>query len=156
MTNISNLRIPRLRPDQILLYETPNGYRGHVSIDDEIRRITLTMMPTSRLMVHEVVSTDNGVRITGTVFQGEQPGGLGKTGKPLPHLNGQITIKGTVENTFDFAVWTRTAASGQTYYSGLIKPAPDTGAKETSMPGTERVTLPSRDNIVALQGQAAH
>ncbi len=145
MTNTSNLRIPRLRPDQILLYETPNGYHGHVSIGDEIRRITLTMMPTSRLTVHDVVATDNGAAIAGTVFQSEQPGGLGKTGKPLPHLNGQITVTGTVDNTFDFAVWRRTAASGQTYYDGLIKPIPEADAPMAA--GASSSTL---DNVVTL------
>lgn len=157
MTNTANtnLRIPRLRNDQVLLYETPNGYRGHVALGDEIWRITLTKMPTSRLIVYEIVATDNGAAITGTVFESEQPGGLGKTGKPLPDLRGQITIAGPDEDTFEFAVWRRTAASGQTYYGGLIQPARDNGAKEPSMPGTERAALPSRDNIVALQGQSA-
>ena len=144
------LKIPNLRPNQVLIFETPDGFRGHVGLTDDIRRITLTRVPTHRFTIYEVVATDSGTPINGTIFANEEPGSLGRNGNALPDLKGRITVTGPDEKTFEFAVWRRTAASGQPYLSGLIQPAPDNSVKETNMRGAEPVTYHGRDSVMVL------
>ena len=149
------LKIPNLQAGQILIFETPTGFRGHVGLSDDIRRITLSKMQTRRFTVYEVVATDSGTPITGTIFGNENPGSLGKNGKPLPDLRGEITLGDAAQTRFQFAAWRRTAASGQPYLAGLIQPVPDVADMGNTTTDAGNIALRGSNTVVSQHGSPA-
>ena len=121
--NTSNRRIPNLNEGDVLLFENPDGFQGFGNFEGQTHRLRLTRKVTNRCTVFTVTAHEpDSATWLGDVFETDNPGVIGKSGKPVPELIGYLNASGNAEMQLRFAVWRRVSRNGVTHLFGSIRP----------------------------------
>lgn len=120
---------PNLDDGQILLFETINGFKGHIRIGASIFRVFLTHIADlhqgGRAALSLAGASPDGAEITGKVIQNLNEEICLREERPAPLLFGHLTICSDALVHFEFITWLKISKSGGRFVAGRVTQAAD-------------------------------
>lgn len=120
---------PQLSAGQALLFETVNGFKGHLRINDRVFRVLLTSIEGTnderRAALTLIGTAADGAEITGKIIQNLDETICLRSVRPAPILFGHVTVGDVTGVQFELMAWLRLSRNGTRYVSGRVTLVPD-------------------------------
>lgn len=120
---------PNLDDGQILLFETSDGFKGHIRIGAYIFRVFLTHIADLQQGCRATLSlagvAPDGAEITGKLIQNLNEEVCLREVRPAPLLFGHVTTSAEGSGLFEFVTWLKISKAGGRFVAGRVTPSAD-------------------------------